>query len=976
MKTVRLLLTSLIAMSALSVTSQAADKKTTLDNGLLQVTLNKHGLEKIHDKKIDRTVRLASDRFSLVVDGQLIKSGAITPTVKKDSDTAVTYAYRSGKYTVSVVYELQPGWRFVSKQLLLTGPKDQELLVEKLSPFDGKLDNTIAEPYRLTGSRYGISLRMKERPEDRAATWGCVMLVQNPHTRIETHESEVSLAYGPKMKWQMVNGPFRSDRMCIGTYPLTGNTFRADMAPEWRYVQNPDKFLAEGDRIDWAEIKAVTDCARAFLLEKRTKSVRVHIGWCENDYQIDFATAQGKVEYRRIIDQAAAMGCQYVLYTPSHSKLAPLGESRDAWKWESNLMLNLGQKFRKGEWVPGKDKIPADIQEILDYAKSKKIKLMAYAYPSLPYMQNPEWTRWLTEQGKKPSNYLTVDTGLRSFQDWYVDQLVAFCESTGCAGFSFDHWWTAYKPELGNVSSIYQQWHGCRRILENLRGRMPHVLIDGRQQYHQFGTWTWLAGTYPHPMMSDEQPGSFNAIVDLSTDRVNGARQRFIAWRLMTRDFCPTEILPGFITHQTQRSDAKRVMRRDRYRPRDWDTLGWKYNLLSSVATAPFNHVVNYIPARDLDEFKSFSEADKAFFRHWLDFTDKHIDILRHVRPIIGQPMIGRCDGTAAIKHDRGFVFLFNPNYRKMTAEFKLDASIGLESGQSFLVKQLYPVAGQNIGKPETGFWTHGDTISIAMDGTSACVLKIEPIKRLSKRPVLFGSPGKVELSDGKLALSGISGPIGQKKDLLVRLDDNVRLKMVTVNGKEIALKQRGKMVDLKVTFAGKPFSQSQQIGTYDSEFEGRTVEGTFSIPGRIFDQLRKRKRTWPVPYTDDDRVAPWVDNARLLLFAQIAEPYAHKEVTVRRGNQDVKIMRDVPYRKEDVKIEIAGKPVEVREGYNGVYPYVTRTCMGMYADISHLKPDTEYRVKVTLPEGLRPGQFQGLFFEHVENEYTEAIED
>ena len=107
----------------------------------------------------------------------------------------------------------------------------------------------------------------------------------------------------------------------------------------------------------------------------------------------------------------------------------------------------------------------------------------------------------LTEQGKKPSNYLTVDTGLRSFQDWYVDQLVAFCESTGCAGFSFDHWWTAYKQNLGDVSSVYQQWHGCRRILENLRGRMPHVLIDGRQQYHHFGTWTWLAGKYPHQIM-------------------------------------------------------------------------------------------------------------------------------------------------------------------------------------------------------------------------------------------------------------------------------------------------------------------------------------------------------------------------------------------------------------------------------------------------------------------------------------------
>ena len=151
-------------------------------------------------------------------------------------------------------------------------------------------------------------------------------------------------------------------------------------------------------------------------------------------------------------------------------------------------------------------------------------------------------------------------------------------------------------------------------------------------------------------------------------------------------------------------------------------------------------------------------------------------------------------------------------------------------------------------------------------------------------------------------------------------------------------------------------------------------VEGAFTIPRRIFKQLDNRKKSWPVPYTEDDRVAPWIDNSRLLLYAQIAEPYAEKEFTVRRGEQDVQITRVAPYAKDDIKIEINGEPIEVREGYNGVYPYVTRTCMGMYADISSLKPDTEYRVKLTLPEGLRPGQFQGLFFEHVEDEYTDVI--
>jgi len=191
----------------------------------------------------------------------------------------------------------------------------------------------------------------------------------------------------------------------------------------------------------------------------------------------------------------------------------------------------------------------------------------------------------------------------------------------------------------------------------------------------------------------------------------------------------------------------------------------------------------------------------------------------------------------------------------------------------------------------------------------------------------------------------------------------------VLVNGKEKPFRQSGNAITCPVTFAGTPFPQARQIGKHAADFTGRVIEESFTVPQRIFDQLAKRKAAWPVKYTDDDKVAPWIDSSRLLLFVQIAEPYAETRQTGTRT-------RFTPLGKDQVTIEIDGKPAEVLEGYNGVYPYVTRTCMGMYADVSHLQPDVRHRIKVTLPEGLRPGQFQGLFFEHVENEYTRVIAD
>ena len=326
------------------------------------------------------------------------------------------------------------------------------------------------------------------------------------------------------------------------------------------------------------------------------------VGWCVNDYQIDIAKPEGRAEYKRIIDQVAAIGGKRILFDPANSIDAPMDQNRDAWGWENLLWFTMGQKVRKGEWDPARDKLPASVQEMVDYAKAKDIKFLAYVYPSLPFMQQKEWTSWVPNG--QPGGYLGADTGQRTFQDWLIGKLVDFHKSTGAGGFSFDHWWIAYDE---TPSSRYAQWAGCRRILEELRRQIPDVVMDGRQQYHGFGVWTWLAGSYPHPLVSDEQPESFPAFPDLHWSRVSADRQRRSSWFYRQECFAPVEILPGYMTHQTARNDEKGQCPRDRFRPADWDLLGWKYSVIAAIASAPYQLVINYIPARDEREFKAFS---------------------------------------------------------------------------------------------------------------------------------------------------------------------------------------------------------------------------------------------------------------------------------------------------------------------------------------------------------------------------------
>src|SRR5262249_10597261 len=125
-------------------------------------------------------------------------------------------------------------------------------------------------------------------------------------------------------------------------------------------------------------------------------------------------------------------------------------------------------------------------------------------------------------------------------------------------------------------------------------------------------------------------------------------------------------------------------------------------------------------------------------------------------------------------------------------------------------------------------------------------------------------------------------------------------------------------------------------------------VTATFRIPKRVFEQLAARRKAWPIPWTEDDLRSTWLAPERLLLFVQFAEPDDRWTAT----------------------LKIDGQPVELKKAYASVRVN-RRNFVGFYADVSTLTPDVEHRLELETPTGLKPGQFQGVFFENVETEYT-----
>ncbi len=922
-----------------------------LQNGQITADFDDGGLTGLALANSPAKLSFDKDTAKLTIDGEPLAVPALQLTATAHDEQSVTYTYAAGNKQLKVVYELKPSWQFVSKQLLLTLPKDSKCRVNDVEVFRSELHTSVAREIKASNGSGAVFLRLGK--PDAKATWSAFLAIQNPFLKWQRKDSQIAMGYQPEFEWSAAYGPFASDRVCIGLQTLTGNEMPMHNLAEWKYVQAPEHAFDGQPTLDMAEFDAMTRCVDAFVQFRPDKSLRVHVPWCENDYQIDVATSGGRSEWKRILDQCAAIGVDNALFTPANSEVAPLKDNADAWGWENCLWLGLGQKIRMGQWDIAKDPIPASIQEMLDYAKAKQVKLVAYAYPTLGWKQNPEWTAWC---GGKTGGYVGVDTGVRSFQDWFVDQLVAFQKRTGISGYCFDHWWIAYEPtkEGANPTSKYAQWNGCRRILEELRRRIPDVVIDGRQQYQWYGPWTWLAGSYPHPTTSDEQPGSFKNFPDLHFSRVSGDRQRWATWFYHMEQFTPWEVVPGYMTHQTPRSDDKGQCVRDRaFHARDWDLLGWRYSVISSIGTAPFNHVVDLLPARDETEFKHFLPAEQQWLRGWMDWTDTNRALLKKLRPIIGPPVLGRGDGTAACDGDHGFVFLFNPNYHEMQADVTLDAGIGLTKGDAFILRELYPNVGRLIGKAGGGLWHLGDKVSLPIKGPEALVLEVVPANSI-KRPALLQANGKASLDGERLLLTGVTGEAGRLTELAVLLPAGQKVSKVSVNGREISgFQSKNDVLTMPVSFAGARIDHCQQVGMSDRRFADKVFHADLSVPKRVFEQLAARRKAWPVEYTAEELLATWRGSDRLLLFIQIADPKDTWQV--------------------DLKID--GQVVEVKKAYSDVFPLGReRTFTGFYADVSTLKPDAPHKLEVQLPDGLQAGQFQGLFLENVETEFTSEL--
>jgi len=497
--------------------------------------------------------------------------------------------------------------------------------------------------------------------------------------------------------------------------------------------------------IDLGEQSAFTQCVEHFLLDKEMRksgAVRLHVAWDSNEYQLDMSKPEDREEYKRLIHRNNQLGIKHQIFEPRNTAVSSRWQHTDAWWWEEVLWFQMGIGLRNGSWQPSQP-LPPTVQEMMAAFRQEHVSPVAYVYPTLAWRAAGE-DEWLYDSPHREDGDLGKRASMASpkLQNYLIKTMNSFLNVTGGSGFAWDY---GIQGDT-RVANLYSEVRGWLRILGAPREANPGMVMDHRQIAHRFNAWYHLAGSYSEPIAGDENPESYGAeLASLSTDHILADNLRLTNYRYRLQ-LLPNDRVPGFMFHQTERhfdngtgddsagkpgdkidSDGNALWKADpfpdphtgnysgvtysnavmrqRWHVRDFDYLGYRYSVMSTIGTAGRNLVVANIPARDTEEYEKFPAEDIQWMRKWFDWADVHSAELRRTMPLLGYefPCLGRADGTVAVTNEAGFIFLYNPSPDEASATLRVDESLSLtDEGGSWLFSEIYP---QEDGMP-LGIWT------------------------------------------------------------------------------------------------------------------------------------------------------------------------------------------------------------------------------------------------------------------------------
>lgn len=178
------------------------------------------------------SVGVSLDTWALALDGLVVNSSGLPPPAVAQPDPgSVRYVYTAPPgYTVTVVYEARPGWRFLRKTVAVASLDGAPLYIASVSPWDALV---LALPAPLAGAVfpsgdmgvYGVFGRLADGT-------GLLAAATNPFlyptlAPLSGNAALVHVGYHPALLWNQTTPggappqPYVADGGLLGLYPLS-----------------------------------------------------------------------------------------------------------------------------------------------------------------------------------------------------------------------------------------------------------------------------------------------------------------------------------------------------------------------------------------------------------------------------------------------------------------------------------------------------------------------------------------------------------------------------------------------------------------------------------------------------------------------------------------------------------------------------------------------------------------------------------
>jgi hypothetical protein len=633
----------------------------------IAVTLQDGHLREVVNRQTSRRDALRDEGVLLVFDGFEVDLGPAAFTTVRTGPEECRFRWEGKGIEAELVYRLKAGQAWVERTLTLTNRRPEAVVLKRAvdgrlrfaRPFQSFLvhdDNLTEDPAgdgnREVDGHYRTALNVFLRQGEGGLFAGLAYPYWTPWITSDAldlgWEPNTRLASGESLELP----PF-----FLGTYRATGTVCRKELWWRPRLVDTGEHAM------DWGEVRAMQELMKDHLPLCPMPAPGYYL-WLNSWWAVlgtpEEQAMQGPITadlvpaWKRLIDQVASCPAVDALNT------APVWVGLAGYLGGPDTLASVGEDARFPMNEP--------IRAVLAHAREKGVPLLGFAEPN-GRVYRADRPGWAVQPTEDPALRLRTRCHANpAYETWFLRLVEDTLDRTGIVGWAWDYHWMrrpafCFDPGHGHEpgNTEFQQYRQITSAIQELRKRHPSLFLEIYWGLKEGGSWAHRG------LNSLENVYENGNVAPPGLSRADD--QRFQAWFNQNYRFLPTYLNLAQINFEGN------------------ETNGFTYSMLSALQGSRHGQ---------LNEWPSFADGDRTRAKleelaAWKRWAGEHLDFLGDRITLFGMPCRkDGIDGSAHIRGDRGYLFVFNPwPGPARWGSIPLDAMIGLQGSGPYRIDEI-----------------------------------------------------------------------------------------------------------------------------------------------------------------------------------------------------------------------------------------------------------------------------------------------